>query len=131
MKEITKGILFLLIASICFLIAGHLILRAMFPIPTPSNAPGITVCETEDCFPYPLPCKTYNINDYTCVREGHTGTGFLGFKDFDTVYYVCEDLGRVALACEEHYNTEEFKELLNDRGVEDIYQVQDEWRNQI
>lgn len=53
------------------------------------------------------PCKTYNIEGYECIREGHTGTGFLGFSDLDTTYYVCKDLGRVALACKEYFKSQQ------------------------
>lgn len=57
------------------------------------------------------PCKTYNIEGYECVREGYTGNGLLGMTDWDTEYYVCKDLGRVALSCIDYFDSEE--ELLN------------------
>ena len=45
-------------------------------------------------------CLTYNIEELNgCVREGHTGTGFLGMKDYNTEYWVCEDYGRIAERC--------------------------------
>ena len=45
-------------------------------------------------------CKKYNIEELSgCVREGYTGKGFLGLTDWNTVYYVCEDYGRVAMSC--------------------------------
>lgn len=62
----------------------------------------------------PAPCKTYNIDGYQCVREGYTSTGFLGFTNFNTVYYVCEDLGRVARSCAEYYHTQ--KDFFKDMG---------------
>ncbi len=45
-------------------------------------------------------CLKYNIAELDgCVREGYTGTGFLGMTDWRTEYWVCEDYGRVAERC--------------------------------
>ena len=45
-------------------------------------------------------CERYNVDELdNCVREGYTGTGFLGMTDWDTIYYVCEGYGRVAERC--------------------------------
>lgn len=57
-------------------------------------------------------CKIYNTEGKSCVKEGHTGTGFLGMKDYSTNYYVCEGYGRIAQYCIEYYSWEEFEEIL-------------------
>ncbi len=63
------------------------------------------------------PCKRTNINEMkNCVREGYTGTGFLGMKDYHTEYYVCEGYGRVASSCSEYWTKEDFDKYMQERG---------------
>ena len=48
-------------------------------------------------------CERYNIEELNnCVREGYTGTGFLGMTDWHTIYWVCEGYGKVAQRCIEY-----------------------------
>lgn len=52
-------------------------------------------------------CETYNIENLEgCVREGYTGTGFLGMTDWNTEYWVCEEYGRIAKSCSEWSKSE-------------------------
>lgn len=65
------------------------------------------------------PCKHTNIQQMkNCVREGYTGTGFLGMKDYDTEYYICEGYGRVALSCSEYWTKEDWDKDMELKRIE-------------
>ena len=59
------------------------------------------------------PCKRSNVDDKDCISEGHTEKGFLGFTDWNTVYYVCKDYGRIAWRCVEYWDKEEWMEYMH------------------
>jgi len=83
-------VLHLVIASFVFVVLIAITLSLMNP-------------SKEDCVANPpmvSSCEKYNIEELNnCVREGYTGTGFLGMTDFNTDYWVCEDYGRIARYC--------------------------------
>ncbi len=85
-----------------FLSLGFLILATFYLVPmlTGEKRPfDFLLTDCDERPPLASRCITYNIDNNDCVEEGHTGRGFLGLKDYDTEYYVCKDLGRVARKC--------------------------------
>jgi len=86
------------------------------------NPPLNAGCDTqEECYyRQGALCQTYNTDGKNCVREGYTGTGFLGLTDFNQLYYVCEGFGRMARSCENYYTWEEFDKHINSQIKEQI-----------